>query len=82
MAGQSKGRKIGNKKKVPAQKRYTAERRWERNKRLNKERAAKQDKQNESKVLRVARGTARNVRRLAKQKAWTIINAAVDKDIA
>lgn len=33
MATQKKGRKIGNKKKVPSQKRYTMEQRWLRNKR-------------------------------------------------
>ena len=61
MATQAKGRKIGNKKKVPSQKRYTGEMRWVVHKRKKVEKADAQAKA--KKTMAIPRGSARRIRR-------------------
>lgn len=65
---QKRGQKYGRNGRAPSCKMQQF--RTDRNKRLKQERHARRLKEHAAKKLRVARGTARNARRLRKQQAW------------
>lgn len=63
MAEGKKSRKFGRNAKRPSQVRYRSELRMEKNKRINIEKAAAFAKECANKVIKVARGAARRIRR-------------------
>lgn len=62
-----KSRKFGRNEKRHSQKRYVSEGRMQKNKRLNIEKAAKFAEKCAGKIMKVARGTARAIRRKSMQ---------------
>lgn len=69
MAEGKKSRKFGRNANRPSQKRYVSELRMQKNKRLNIEKAALFVKKCANKIIKIARGTARSIRRKRKNVA-------------